>query len=414
MSILCACVVLAVGALPEVPTTAGRLILRTSQETRRGVGIQFRREALSGELLIVDVIKNSPAHQKGVQVGDIITEMSRKKSEWGEPLPKPEKVSTRGLAPDQVLQFILGQPGTTIRLVIRREGVEKPIAFDIERWGSEFETVFGHRRKEDADWDFPIDPASKIGYVRLSSFSRNTSRDLELAVEELRGRGVEALVLDLRNNPGGLLDIAWKVSSLFIADGPIVTIRPRDPTHEARFEARRPKAVFDWRIARLADGRIEPRCPGASFDLPMACLVNGNSKSASEIVAAALQDYKRAKVFGERTVGKGSVQNLETIEVIDPKSGETKRGKIKYTTAIFIRPNGKSIDRFTAGEGDDWGVTPDEVVELTDRERRDLAEYQRAAETILPKGKARSSKFEDRQLDAALAYLRGRIEKPSK
>ena len=112
----------------------------------------------------------------------------------------------------------------------------------------------------------------------------------------------------------------------------------------------------------------------------MVCLVNGYSASGSEIVSAALQDHDRAKIFGERSYGKGSVQNIEDFEVTDPKTGKPlKKAEIKYTTATFWRPNGKNLNKSsTAGKDDDvWGVTPDKIIKLTAKERRDLAEYQR-------------------------------------
>jgi carboxyl-terminal processing protease len=178
------------------------------------------------------------------------------------------------------------------------------------------------------------------------------------------------------------------VADLFIDDGLIVSIRPRGGPRQW--------AMFNGVSA------------GSRLDFPMACLVNGRTASGSEIVAASLQDHERARLFGERTVGKGSVQNIEDIVVIDPKTGQELRGEIKYTTATFGRPNGKNLDRDTAVDADEWGVKPDVVIALMAWERRALAEKWDRDRSVRRKDTRR---IEDRQLDAALKYLRARIER---
>ena len=384
-----ACVLLAIGLLTGSPvTTVSRSVHHTSPSPFTGIGIQLRNEVISGELIVVTVVRGSPAHKKGVQVGDVITEVIREVDSWGKRLPQLEKTPTKDLGVKKAVDLILGKPKTSLRLMIRREGVKNPLAFDIERGRVKIESVFGHRRKENADWDFMIDPKSKVGYVRLSSFSRRTHDDLEAAVNDLKRQGVNGLVLDLRFNPGGFLNISLEVTDLFIDDGLIVSVRNRPPIKEEHYSG---------------------KSPGSLLDFPMACLVNGISASGSEIVASALQDHKRAKVFGERTYGKCSLQNLLDLEVTDPKTGQARTGEIKYTTATFRRPNGKNLDKSTAGKDEDWGVTPDNIIELSGNERRALAESLRKAETIYPKGKSKQKKFEDRQLEAALEYLRGQI-----
>jgi C-terminal peptidase prc len=361
-----------------------------------GIGIQIRKDAASDELLVVTPIKGSPAFKKGVQAGDIITEVIREVDSEGKELPKPEKTPTKGMTTNAAVKIILGQPDTKVGLMIRREGTKEPFLVEINRGRVEVESILGYKRKDSADWDYMIDPKSKIGYIRMSSFARNTYRDLEIAVDDLKRQGIKGLVFDLRFNPGGLLDSAIKVTDLFVDDGLIVSIRPRGgPAREAKFNG---------------------RSAGSLLDFPMVCLVNGYSASGSEIVSAALQDHDRAKIFGERSYGKGSVQNIEDFEVIDPKTGNALKAEIKYTTATFWRPNGKNLNKSsTPGKDDDvWGVTPDKVIKLTAKERRDLAEYQRKTETIEPKGKSKLGKFEDRQLDAALEYLRGQIKMASR
>src|SRR5262249_43712452 len=140
---------------------------------------------------------------------------------------------------------------------------------------------------------------------------------------------------------------------------------------------------------------------GSLLDFPMVCLVNGYSASGSEIVSAALQDHGRAHVVGERSYGKGSVQNIEKFD----------GGEVKFTTATFWRPSGKNLNKAsTAGKDEDeWGVKPDMTVKLTRKEREDLLDYMHNAELILRKEKKKADP-RDRQLQAALEYLRGQIK----
>jgi carboxyl-terminal processing protease len=296
-------------------------------------------------------------------------------------------VPTKGLPLTKAVKLILGQEGTRVTLKIQREGVAKPFDVTITRGLVEVESVLGYKRKPSDDWDFMIDPRNKIAYIRLTAFARNTYRDLERIMTRLSRQGIKGFVLDLRFNPGGLLDSAIKVTDLFIDDGLIVSIRPR-VGREARFRG---------------------RTPGSLLDFPMVCLVNGYSASGSEIVSAALQDHKRALVIGERSYGKGSVQNIQPFE----------DGEIKMTTASFWRPSGKNLNKSsTAGKDEeDWGVIPDKVIKLAPKEREDLAEHQRNAEVIERpdrRGKVAKAVFKDRQLEAALEYLRGQIKMASR
>ena len=360
-----------------------------------GIGIQIRKDAASDELLVVTPIKGSPAYKKDIQAGDIITEVIRDVDSKGDPLPKTEKTPTKGMSTNKAVKLILGQKDTNVKLMIRREGVKEPFEVEITRGRVEVESILGYKRKDDAGWNFMVDPKSKIGYIRMSSFARNTFKDLQIAMNDLMKQGVKGLVFDLRFNPGGLLDIAIDVTDLYVDDGLIVSIRQRPPAKEIFYSG---------------------KSNGSLLDFPMVCLVNGYSASGSEIVSAALQDHGRAKIMGERSYGKGSVQNIVDLDVIDPKTGTTRTAEIKYTTATFWRPNKKNLNKAsTPGKDDDeWGVTPDKVIKLTSKERRDLEEHLRNSETIMPKGKSKTKKFEDRQLEAALEYLRGQIKMASR
>jgi carboxyl-terminal processing protease len=243
-----------------------------------------------------------------------------------------------------------------------------------------------------------IDRENKIGYIRLTSFARTSARDIQKVMKELVDKEkIKGFVLDLRFNPGGLLDAANQITDLYIGDGTIVSIRPR-PDEAGRIREKKFKGQWD----------------GSLLGFPMVCLVNGYSASGSEIVSAALQDHERARIFGERSYGKGSVQNLLDFDIYDPQTFKTLKAEIKLTTATFWRPSGKNLNKAsTSGKDEDtWGVTPDTTIKLSAKERRDLAEYQRNLETIERpdrRGKDKND-FKDRQLDAALQYLRGQIK----
>jgi C-terminal peptidase prc len=352
-----------------------------------GIGIQIRKDAATDYLLVVSPILGSPAYKAGLQAGDLITSVVREADSDGNPLKEPEVIQTKGLPLNAAVKKILGLPGTRVKLKVLREGEEKPREFDITRSRVTVESVMGWRRHRSDEWDFLIDRENKIGYVRLTTFARNTYDDLRRAMNDLTEQGIKGFILDLRFNPGGLLQSAVDITDLFIDDGLIVSIRPR--------------------VGR--EDRYTGKSRGSLLDFPMVCLVNGYSASGSEIVSAALQDHNRAYVIGERSYGKGSVQNIRNFD----------GGEVKLTTASFWRPSGKNLNKAsTSGKDEDeWGVTPDKVLKLSHKERDDLAEFQRNAEVIARKERsARAAKpdFKDRQLEAALEYLRGQIKTASR
>jgi C-terminal peptidase prc len=357
--------------------------------TFTGIGIQIRKDPVSDMLKVVTPIKGSPAYKIGLKAGDLITKIIREVDSRGNKLDPVEEIPTKGLALSDAVKKILGQPDTKVKLTVQRDGVSEPMTFEITRGRVEVETVLGHKRKTDDDWDFLVDPENRIGYIRLTQFSRNSYRDLKRVMDDLVRQGIKGFILDLRFNPGGLLDSAVKISDLYIDDGLIVSIRPR-VGRQAKF-----------------NGTHE----GSLLDFPMVCMVNGFSASGSEIVSAALQDHKRAMIVGERSYGKGSVQNIQPFE----------GGDIKLTTASFWRPSGRNLNKSsTAGKDEDeWGVTPDQEIKLSRKERDDLAEAQHDSEIIRRKDAPKSTEpkkeeFKDKQLDAALEYLRGQIKTASR
>ena len=357
----------------------------------RGVGIQIRRDLIRDGLLVVSPIKDSPAYKAGIRAGDLITAIKREVNAEGEPLKsdEPKEVSTKGMKTEKALEVILGKPGVPVTLVIDRDGQTKE--FTIERGVVALESVIGVKRDEADDWGYMLDPESKIGYVCLTQFTRGTARDLRKAVEQLKDEGLRGLVLDLRLNPGGLLNEAVAVCDLFLPDGLIVSVK---------YRSRRPEQWFD-------------RGFGSETGFPMAVLINGQSASASEIVSACLQDYSRAVVVGERSYGKGSVQ---TVTPFSPT-----RGEIKMTTARYFPPLDRNIDKVsTPGKPEDeWGVRPNAryEVKLSREETQDLFEHFRDREVIKPKEKEKADAkekaakpFKDRQLETAVDYLKRQVK----
>ncbi len=355
-----------------------------------GVGIQIRKDANTDYLQVITPIAGSPAFKAGIQTGDLITTITREVDSNGKAVDPPEVITTKGLDISEAVKKILGQPKTKVKLTIQRPGEETPKEFELVRNTVQVETVLGVKRKDDASWDYWVDPTSKIGYIRLTQFTRSSYPDMVKVMADLKKNGVKGVVLDLRFNPGGLLDSARDISDLFIDDGLIVSIRPRvGQPYEMRGESK-----------------------NSYLNFPMVCMVNGLSASGSEIVSACLQDHHRAIILGERSYGKGSVQNVVPFE---KENGEVK-SEIKLTTATFWRPNGKNLNKSsTKGTPDeDWGVRPDKDIPLTRAERDELFEHQRNLEIIKPKDKPPSTddkvEFKDKQLDAAIEYLRGQIK----
>jgi carboxyl-terminal processing protease len=363
------------------------MVARADQDIQgqfTGIGVQIRKDSARDMLQVVTPIKGSPAFKAGIQAGDIITTITRDVDGEGNPLNPPEVTSTKGMNINDAVKKILGKEGTDVKLTVEREGEKKPLLFDITRGKVEVESVLGIRRKPNGDWDYWADPHNKIAYVRLTSFARNTYRDLRRVMDRLSKEGINGMILDLRFNPGGYLDSAVDISDLFITDGKIVTIKPR-VGQEVHYNGHRAGKKYTG--------------------FPMVCMVNGLSASGSEIVSACLQDQGRALIVGERSYGKGSVQDITQFE----------GGELKMTIATFWRPTGKNLNKSsTKGtENEDWGVRPDKgyKVTLTRKEREDLFDHQRDAEIISPRAKApKEDKFKDVQLDKALEYLRGQIQ----
>lgn len=358
------------------PDDLGRF--KTSVESQfGGIGIQVTVEA--GRLKVLSPLVGTPAYRAGLLAGDTIVEIEGKSAE--------------GITIEEAVRRLKGEAGTSVSLGVLRSGEKEKKAYTITRELIHVETVLGDRRKPaDDNWDYLLDAEKKIGYVRVTAFSRDTAEDFKRVLTDLTKTGLKGLVIDLRFNPGGLLTSAVEMSDLFVSKGKIVSTKGRN-TPERTWEARE-------------EGTFE--------GFPVVVLVNRYSASASEIFSACLQDHQRAVVVGERTWGKGSVQNV--IELEGGKSA------LKLTTASYQRPNGHNIHRFPdSKETDEWGVTPDKgfEVKLSDDELTQLVIDRRHRDIVLGKkaetkpgesppteaAGAPAKPFTDRQLQKALEYL---------
>ncbi len=259
-----------------------------------GIGVQIRRDVSRDALLVISPIKGSPAYKQGLMAGDLIIEVTTPTSRDGKPLPKPETISTKGMEVTDAVRLITGPTGTTVKLKILREnkdGKMEEIEKTITRGLVESESLYGWKRKEDDSWDWYIDPKNKIAYLHLTQFNdRKSAAEIKKALEELDKDKFKGLILDLRFNPGGSLREVIEICDMFIDDGVIVSIRPQNL-----------KEKEDVRKGRSA---------GSYLNFPIVVLINGQSASASEILSACLQDHGRAIIMGERSYGKGSVQQL--------------------------------------------------------------------------------------------------------
>jgi len=298
-----------------------RSFKKTIEGHYAGIGIQVELDADTDRLRVIAPMVGTPAYQAGVLPGDLILEIDGQ--------------STEGFTPDKAVEVLTGRPGTPVKLSVRHETTGKVETLSMTRAEINTPSVLGDNRKPDDQWDYMLDHDRMIGYIRITSFIQNTTEELKKALAELKADGMKALILDLRDNPGGLLSAAVEVSDLFVDEGVIVSTKGRNtPTNP--YPAKK-------------DGQYT--------DFPMVVLVNQSSASAAEIVSACLQDHKRAKVVGQRSYGKGSVQNLLELE-----GGNSV---LKLTVATYQRPSGKNIHRFkNAKDTDEWGVSPDKGLEV--------------------------------------------------
>ncbi len=292
----------ATGSLDEYSTflTPEQLDDVYSQIEGNFVGLGIELKATGGSLLITNVIRGGPADRAGMRSGDRIIEV--------------DGYSMQDISTDKAAEMLRGEQGTVVKimvldgqgfsrgLTVHRERVEVPSVDDVKM----------------------VDPQAGIAYMKVTSFQKTTSRDVDAALWKLHGQGMRSLIVDVRGNPGGLLTESVEVADKFVMDGTIVSTRGRSPREDFDYKAHR---VGTWRV-------------------PLVVLIDGDSASASEIFAGAIHDHQRGTVVGHRSYGKGSVQGIFPLRIAS--SG------IRLTTAKFYSPSGHPISHH--------GVQPDITV----------------------------------------------------
>jgi carboxyl-terminal processing protease len=267
-----------------------------------GLGIEVGMEA--GVVKVISPIDNTPASKAGLKAGDYIVKINN--------------VQVQGKSLTEAVDLMRGPVGSNIEITVRRKGVKKALIFNITREIIQVQSVKSEVMN------------GNIGYIRLTSFNENSSKQIKEKVEKLnKNKNVKGYILDLRNNPGGLLSQAIKISDFFLENGEIVSTKSRKILENKKWFAKK---------GDITNGKV------------LVVLINYGSASASEIVAGALKDHKRAIILGENSYGKGSVQSIIPLK---------NRGAIRLTISKYYLPSGKSISEV--------GVTPDiEVIEALD------------------------------------------------
>lgn len=357
-----------------------------------GVGILVEMNPETKRLTVMSPLFGTPAYKAGIKSGDTIVSIDGK--------------DTEGFELRDAVKLMKGDPDTQVTLGVIHRGEDEVVEFKLTRAIIQTESVLGDRRVEGALWDFHLQEDPRIAYLRLENFGDKTAEEVRKALTDDEGNyntDFKAIILDMRGNPGGTLNAAVDICNYFLDEGVIVTTRGRDGRYE------------DPRYAK--PGVLVPK------DVPVVVMVNHYSASASEIVAAALQDHGRAKVVGERSWGKGTVQNV--IEIDDGRSGA-----LRLTTAKYMRPSNVNIHRDPdAKDTDTWGVSPSEGLEvkLSDEELKKVLEARAAKDAYRPYDEATPmpdeseskategdepppTEFEDPQLRKAVDYLKQQLE----
>lgn len=352
-----------------------------------GIGAEISQDPTNGNFVIVSPLEDSPALKAGIYAGDRITKID------GE--------SVEGLNLKDLLMKVSGTPGTSLKMTVVHEGSKAPEDLSVKRAVIQVHSVRGVKHTDTGEWDFLIDPDHRIAYARISNFNENTAEELDKAmlplINDQHGGSLKGIIIDLRFNPGGLLQAGIDVSDRFLDSGVIVSTGRPDTS----------KRDF---VAEATKEHTYPR-------VPVVVLINRWSASASEIVAGALKDHQRAVLIGERSYGKGSVQSLLTMD--------NGNAAMKLTTAYYYLPSGKNIMKKKGATV--WGVEPDAAfnIPLSDEENRQVlidranSEIIRHVATTVPVAGSRTNpedestppaatqpvEASDRQLQRALEIL---------
>ncbi len=334
-----------------------------------GIGIEIT--VRNGMLTVVSPMENTPAFRAGILAGDRILEIN------GE--------SAENMSIVDAWQKVTGEPGTQVTLKVHHTLTNEDETVTITRAQIEVASVLGWKRDTQDQWDYWLNPAERIAYLRITGFLDTTPEMFNERIRALQDMGMRALVLDLRFNPGGSLPAAVAVADRFLDRGTIVSVRGR------------------WRAEEVYPAHTENILP----NFPVVVVVNDQTASGAEILAGALRDHHRAEVVGKRTFGKGSVQ-----EIIELGNGNSA---IKLTTAYYYLPNGELVHRTAEAEKNrSWGVAPTVTVELTNEQKKELLQARMEADRIYgatsrPAAMKPVEPLVDPQLEKAIEVIREQL-----
>jgi carboxyl-terminal processing protease len=334
-----------------------------------GVGIIVEIDPETERLTVFSPLPKTPAYKVGLQAGDTIMEIDGN--------------STEGMSIQDSVDLMRGPSGEPVKLVIQRPGEEGTRKLAIKREIIPVDSVLGDTHNKNGEWNFALFEDKRIAYLRIVSFGDETVVEVRRA---LASYDYEAIILDFRDNPGGLLDAAVDLTDLFVDEGRIVSTRGRGGKLIDSYEASPRRTVV----------------PAAT---PVVVLINNDTASAAEIVAAALQDHDRAVVIGERSWGKGTVQNIVKLD--------GGKSALKLTTARYWRPSGKNIHRVDeADESAEWGVKPNKGFEvvLSDEDRKAVFKNRRNRDKILPQPLKEPPALADPQLEKAIQTIKQQLQ----
>jgi carboxyl-terminal processing protease len=328
-----------------------------------GIGILVEVNPDTKRLTVMNPLVGTPAHKAGIKPGDVILKIGDK--------------DTKGMPLEESVTLMRGPEGSEITVTLQHADEDQPYELTLKRARIPIESVLGDTRDANGVWDFHLQEDRRIGLIRVLTFGEQTTQEFRRALESFNvpGQEIKALIIDLRSNPGGLLNAARDICDMFLDDGVIVTTRGRNGVTTSTYTAE-PGVLVDRQI-------------------PIVMLVDRYSASASEIVAACLQDHGRAVICGERTWGKGTVQNI--IEL------EGHRSAMRLTTATYWRPSEKNIHkRKDAKDEDDWGVRPNDGMQvvLTDEEREKVVRQRRERDFAALRNAKPAKKEENKETPA--------------
>ncbi len=312
-----------------IPATEYTEFQATIGQQFGGIGILIEEPPTGRRLTVVAPLLKSPAYEAGVQPGDRILRID------GE--------STEGFSFEEARERMRGPVGTTVSLTIERDSMQDPIELKLTRADIHVDSIVGDHILPNSQWSYFLQEDPNIAYIRISLFGERTADEFRQVLKTIKPQA-KALIIDLRFNPGGILSAAVDMCDMLLSEGRIVSTKGR-------------RSGFDH--AETADSQVE-----LPADIPVVILQNDQSASASEVMSACLQDHGRALVAGERSFGKGTVQQVFEIDHASTA--------IKFTIARYFRPSGANIHRTPEMKPEDvWGVSPDKELELSlsDNER---------------------------------------------